>query len=70
MPPAVTIVVSRSDIEYRRMADRMPTAMPTTISMRIAQNARRRLFTVRSFRMSLTLRPVWNDSPRSQWSTD
>ena len=63
--PAVTIVVSRSAIEYRRMADSSPTLMPTMISMMIAQIASRRLLTARSPRISLTLRPVWNDSPRS-----
>jgi hypothetical protein len=41
--------------------------MPMTTSMMMAQMARRMLATAFSRKMSLTLRRLRNDSPRSHW---
>ena len=65
---AVPTVVSLSASEYRRTAESTPTEMPTTISMRMAQNASRRLLTAFSPRISLTLWRSEKDSPRSHWT--
>src|ERR671915_181981 len=49
------------------MAESRPTPMPTTTSMMMAQIPSRRLATARSPTMSLTLRRLRKDSPRSHW---